>query len=153
MKAALITAIAALALAACSGGKLQAPASHQPAGAPSASAAGADVDAATRTSPVVPGRPGRVFVFAGLGDKCEQLPMPQITVDQAPQQGVLTYRSGQTTTIAASKTGQCVGKTAAGTGVYYTAREGASGTDTFALTAKLISGETMTRTFAVTIAP
>ncbi len=110
-------------------------------------------DAATRTEPVVPGRPGRVFIFAGLGENCEQLPMPQITVDQAPAQGVLTYRSGQTTTIAASKSGKCIGKTATGTGVYYTAREGATGTDTFALTARLISGESLTRTFTVTIAP
>lgn len=110
-------------------------------------------DAATRTEPVVPGRPGRVFIFAGLGENCEQLPMPQITVDEAPSQGVITYRSGQTTTIAASKTGKCIGKTATGTGVYYTAREGSSGSDTFALTARLISGETMTRTFTVTIAP
>jgi hypothetical protein len=66
---------------------------------------------------------------------------------------VLTYRSGQTTTIAASKSGKCIGNQATGTGVYYTARDGASGTDTFSLTASLISGETMTRTFNVTIAP
>lgn len=141
-------AIATLLLAACSAQAPQLP-GH---GTALGSAAPATQDAATRSEPVVPGRPGRVFIFAGLGENCEQLPMPQITVDQAPAQGTITYRSGQTTTIAASKTGKCIGKTALGTGVYYTAREGASGTDTFALTAKLISGETMTRTFTVTIA-
>lgn len=153
MKVVVMTAMAALALAACSGVKLQGPGGSETAGQPAAEALGADADAATRTEPVVPGRPGRVFIFAGLGDKCEKLPAPQITVTQPPKQGELTYRSGQSTTIAASKSGNCIGKEATGTGVYYTAREGASGSDTFALTAKLISGETMTRTFNVTISP
>jgi hypothetical protein len=39
-----------------------------------------------------------------------------------------------------------------GTGVYYTARAGASGTDRFAVEAKLASGETNRRVFEVTIA-
>lgn len=141
------SALAAALLTACSAQGPQLP------GDATALGLAATQDAATRTEPVVPGRPGRVFIFAGLGDNCEQLPMPQITVDQAPAQGAITYRSGQTTTIATSKSGKCDGKTATGTGVYYTAREGATGTDTFTLTARLISGESMTRTFTVTIAP
>lgn len=147
--------IAALLLCACSA---QTPPAPGEAVAPAAAApqAGADAsvtqDAATRTAPVVPGRPGRVFIFAGVGDTCEQLPAPQITVTQPPQKGEITYRPGQTTTIAATKSGKCIGSQAQGTGVYYTAREGASGSDTFALTARMASGETLTRTFSVQIA-
>lgn len=115
--------------------------------------AGPTQDAATRTAPLVPGRPGRVFVFAGVDDDCRPLPEPQISILHAPQKGEISYRPGQTTAIAASKSGKCIGATASGTGVYYTAREGTTGSDTFALTARLATGETLTRTFAVTIAP
>ena len=52
---------------------------------------------------------------------------------------------------AASATGTCGGKKVSGTGVYYTARAGAAGTDRFALQARLASGETSSRTFEVRI--
>jgi hypothetical protein len=39
-----------------------------------------------------------------------------------------------------------------GTGVYYTARPGASGVDRFAVAAKLATGEMVSRSFEVTIA-
>lgn len=110
-------------------------------------------DAATRTTPLVPGRPGRVFIFAGIGDNCQPQPDPQVTIAEAPQKGELSFRPGQSTTIAASRTGKCIGSTATGTGVYYTAREGTSGSDRFVLSARMPGGETMTRTFSVTIAP
>jgi hypothetical protein len=142
--------LAVLLLGACSG---QAPQEGGTALSPAAPATSATQDAATRTTPLVPGHPGRVFVFAGVGDNCESLPAPQITVDQSPQKGEITFKPGQTTTIAASKSGKCIGSTASGTGVYYTAREGTLGTDTFALTARMTSGETLTRSFSVTIAP
>ena len=109
-------------------------------------------DAATRSSPVVPGRPGRVFIFAGVGKKCEQLPAPEIAITAPPSKGDVTFQPGQDTTIAASALGTCIGTKAKGTGVYYTARTETSGTDTFSVTAKTSTGETMTRTFQVTIA-
>lgn len=108
-------------------------------------------DAATRTQPVVPGRPGRVFVFAGLSDACQPLAAPEITVATPPQKGDISFKPRQETTIAASTSGKCLETRATGTGVYYTARAGTTGTDSFALTARLASGETMTRTFSVTI--
>lgn len=109
-------------------------------------------DAAVRNAPVVSGRPARVFVFAGFGDKCEQLPAPQITVTHPPAKGELSFVPGQETTIGASAKGTCVGQKTKGTGVYYTAHAGQKGTDRFAVTAKLASGETSTRTFEVNIA-
>lgn len=142
--------LAVLLLGACSG---QTPQEGGTALSTAAQSESPTQDAATRTTPLVPGRPGRVFVFAGVGDNCEPLPAPQITVDPSPQKGEITFKPGQTTTIASSKTGKCIGSTASGTGVYYTAREGTSGTDTFALTARMATGETLTRTFSVTIAP
>jgi len=109
-------------------------------------------DAAVRSTPVVPGRRARVFVFAGLGDKCETLPAPQVTVTHAPAKGDISFVPGQETTIAASAQGTCTGKQATGTGVYYTARAGQQGTDRFSVTARLATGETATRNFEVHIA-
>lgn len=109
-------------------------------------------DAATRTAPVVPGRPARVFVFAGWDAGCLAVATPQVTVTSPPNQGEIFFRPGQQTTIAASAGGTCAGKAVAGTGVYYTAREGASGTDRFAVEARLASGETSRRVFEVSIA-
>ena len=109
-------------------------------------------DAAVRNTPVVPGRAARVFVFAGFGDKCEPLAAPQITVTHPPAKGDLSFVPGQDTTFQASAQGTCIGQKTKGTGVYYTARSGAKGSDRFAVTAKLATGETATRTFEVKIA-
>lgn len=109
-------------------------------------------DAATRTTPVVPGRPARVFVFAGWNAACAAVAAPQVTVIRSPSQGDITFRPGQNTTIAASAGGTCAGRTVPGTGVYYTARANASGTDRFIVEARLASGETNRRVFEVTIA-
>ncbi len=111
------------------------------------------MDAATRTQPVVPGRPARVFVFAGWDASCAPLPAPEVTVKAAPSQGGISFRPGQETTIAASATGTCAGRKVSGTGVYYTAREGAAGTDRFSVEARLASGEVSARAFEVQIAP
>lgn len=116
-----------------------------------ADAAAPTIDAATRTTPVVVGRPARVFIFAGLGDKCETIPPPEITVTQPPAKGDLNFKPGQETTIQYSAEGTCVGKTASGTGLYYTARGGAEGIDRFQVTAKLASGQSVTRSFEVQI--
>jgi len=107
--------------------------------------------AGVRTQPVVPGRPGRVFVFAGVDETCKSLAAPTLSVTQAPAKGEITFRPGQATTIATSG-GACQGTQAIGTGVYFTAREGTSGGDRFSVTATLATGETMTRDFQVEIA-
>jgi len=108
-------------------------------------------DAATRSSPVVVGRPARVFVFAGFGAHCEAVSPPQVTVVQPPTKGDITFEPGQETTIVTSAQGTCIGQKAKGTGVYYTARAGSEGTDSFQVSAKLASGETATRSFEVRI--
>lgn len=107
--------------------------------------------AGVRQSPVVVERPARVFVFAGLGKACEALAEPVLTIVDFPKQGDISFKPGQETTIAASAQGTCLGKTAKGTGVYYTARKGASGTDAFSVSAKLASGEVSKREFVVKI--
>jgi hypothetical protein len=120
-----------------------------------ASVATADLptqDAATRTAPVVPGRPARVFVFAGWDSNCAATAAPTVTVVKQPLQGEISLRPGQETTIAASAAGTCAGRSVAGTGVYYMARQGATGTDRFSVEARLPSGETSRRNFEVNIA-
>lgn len=131
----------------CSGIATQSGTAPLPGDAPAPTA-----DAAVRNTPVVPGRAARVFVFAGFGDKCEPLAEPNITVTNPPSKGALSFVPGQETTIQASAQGTCIGQKTKGTGVYYTAHAGAKGSDRFAVTAKLATGETATRTFEVQIA-
>lgn len=141
----LLAALLAVSAAGCAG---------EPTGA---TVEGAQPQAATgeaagvRTSPVIVGRPARVFVFAGLGKACEPLAEPELSITVFPTQGDISFKPGQDTTIAASAQGTCLGKTAKGTGVYYTARKGASGTDRFSVSAKLASGEVSKRDFEVRI--
>jgi hypothetical protein len=107
---------------------------------------------AVRKTPVVAGRPARVFIFAGVGDNCEALAAPDITITSPPAKGDVSFRPDQETTIKTSTQGTCVGSAAKGTGVYYTARAGENGTDRFSVAATLASGETAARTFEVRIA-
>ena len=109
-------------------------------------------DAAVRSSPVVPGRAARVFIFAAFADNCDPLPAPLLTVTAKPAKGDLKFVPDQETTIKTSGKGSCIGQTGKGTGLYYTARAGETGTDRFSVTAKLDSGEIATRSFEVRIA-
>ena len=107
----VFAAFSCLLLAACSSAPQSAV--MQPAAAPT-------LDAATRTMPVIAGRPARVFVFAGWDAAGAATAAPQVTVTSAPGQGDISLRPGQTTSIAASAGGTCAGRTVTGTGVYYT---------------------------------
>ena len=150
----LATALVVVALAAtagCSGIGSQNGAAPLPGDAAAPAAGAPTIDAATRSTPVVPGRRARVFVFAGFGKKCEPVPGPQITITAPPAKGDITFEPGQETTIQYSAQGTCIGQRVQGTGVYYTARAGQKGTDRFALSAKLGTGETAERSFEVRI--
>lgn len=103
-----------------------------------------------RRDPVVAGRRARVFIMAGFGEKCESLPAPAITVTRPPAKGSVTFEPGQETTINTSASGTCIGQRVLGTGIYYTARPGEQGTDSFAIDAAL-GGSTTQRTFTVQI--
>ncbi|MGQ0672829.1 MAG: hypothetical protein ACT4N2_08140 [Hyphomicrobium sp.] len=111
-----------------------------------------NADAAVRTAPVVTGRPARVFVMAGFGKNCEPLTGPNIAVTQPPAKGDVSFVPGQETTVQYAAGGTCAGQRATGTGIYYTARAGQTGTDRFAVEARLSSGEVARREFEVTIA-
>lgn len=105
-----------------------------------------------RSSAIVPGRAARVFIFAGVDPHCASLPEPELILTKPPAKGDVSFRPGQATKLAATASGTCIGSKAVGTGVYYTARSGASGSDSFTVSASLASGETMTRDFHVLIA-
>lgn len=136
--------LAALLLAGCTG---QGAAPVEPGAANAAPAE----DVAVRSSPVIVGRPARVFVMAGFGKDCTPVAAPEITITQPPEKGDVSFIPGQETTIQYSAAGTCVGQKTTGTGIYYTARQGTSGTDRFAVSAKLASGEVATRAFEVRI--
>lgn len=104
-----------------------------------------------RTTPVVAGRPARVFVMTAVGKNCEQLAPPEISITEKPGKGDVAFTPGQDTTIATTAQGTCIGQKAKGTGIYYTARAGSTGADHFSVNARLASGETATRTFEVQI--
>lgn len=158
---------AALLLTACSSGgpvpqagapsaanMAPSPASPNPAAtAPVSSSVTPTTDAATRTAPVVPGRPGRVFIFAGVDEACKPIQPPALSITRPAAQGDISFKDGQQTVIAATARGTCVGTKATGTGVYYTARAGAQGSDSFTISAKMPTGETLERAFTVSIAP
>ncbi len=146
---ATLALIAAL-LAGCSSAGPESPPAGQQA---ATSAAQPTTDAATRASPVVAGRPARVFVMAGVDQACKPLPAPEITITKPPAKGDVTFKPGQETTLAATAQGTCVGQKSIGTGIYYTARAGSTGTDQFMIEAKLASGEVATRTFELRIEP
>ena len=145
--AAAILALAVAGVAGCSGLNSQGGAAPLPGDVPAPTA-----DAAVRSTPVVPGRPARVFILAGFGKRCEPVAAPQITITQPPAKGDVSFVPGQETTIQYSAQGTCIGQKTQGTGIYYTARAGQEGTDRFSIAAKLASGETATRTFEVRIA-
>jgi len=105
-----------------------------------------------RRSPVVAGRPARVFVMAGFGAQCESLPAPAVTVTAPPSKGAVSFTPGQETTVTTSASGTCLGRRVTGTGIYYTARADESGPDRF--TVRAVSGPDVTeRTFQVEIVP
>jgi hypothetical protein len=145
-------ALALAALAGCSGIGTQSGTAPLPGDATAPAADAPTSDAAVRSTPVVPGRRARVFVFAGLGTGCEPVAAPQITIIEPPAKGDVTFVPGQETTIQYSAQGTCIGQKTQGTGVYYTPRAGQQGTDRFSVAAKLGTGETASRTFEVRIA-
>lgn len=108
-------------------------------------------DTVERGTRVVAERPGRVFVMAGFDENCQSKSPVTITIDKAPEKGEVTFREGQTTTIQYSISGRCIGNRLMGTGIYYTARKGATGTDTFSITAR-VGNDTASRSFTVRIA-
>lgn len=106
-----------------------------------------------RGQKVVPERPARVFVMAGFDAACKSLAPVEITVTSPPKQGQVSLREGQETTVQYSLSGKCVGSKVTGTGIYYTAALGASGQDTFSISARVgRGGEPATRTFTVRVA-
>jgi hypothetical protein len=108
-------------------------------------------EVAERGTRAVPERPARVFVMASFASDCAPAAAPQITIDRPPAKGTVSFRAGQMTTVQYSLTGKCVGARVPGTGIYYTARVGESGRDTFSITARLPTGETASRTFTIEI--
>lgn len=88
--------------------------------------------------------------MAGFGAKCESLPAPNIKVTQPPAKGEVSFEPGQETTVNTSASGTCIGAKVSGTGIYYTARKGETGADTFSIEAEL-GGDVTQRTFSVQI--
>lgn len=132
----------ATAMSACSS-------SGSPPNTPSA-ASGSQAGDGVRHNPVVAGRRARVFVMAGFGERCESLPSPTITVTQPPAKGSVSFETGQETVVNTSASGACIGQRVLGTGIYYTARAGTTGADTFTIEAAL-GGSMTQRTFTVEI--
>ncbi|MGL4397489.1 MAG: hypothetical protein ACRCS9_13190 [Hyphomicrobium sp.] len=104
-----------------------------------------------RGTRVKPGEAQRVFVMAGFTPDCAFKGFPDMQMDAAPAKGAVAFKTGEATTIQYSLSGKCIGTSVEGTGIYYTAAPGQSGSDTFTVTGRLGNGEPATRTFSVII--
>lgn len=104
-----------------------------------------------RGTPVVAGRPARMYIWAGFREKdCAAL-TPTFAVAQAPARGEVTFQANQPTMIRHSSSGKCIGTSLQGTGIYYTARAGETGDDTFSVIATTPDGGKATKTFNVQV--
>jgi len=104
-----------------------------------------------RMAPVVAERPARIYIWAGFDEKNCQVLTPKITISQQPSKGVVNFRENQMTIIKHSNSGKCLGQKLPGTGIYYTARKGQTGSDHFSLTASTSKGHSATRSFQIRI--
>jgi hypothetical protein len=100
---------------------------------------------------VAPGGTTRVYVMAAFGADCQATAAPTIDVVKPPTNGTVSLRPGQSTTVASSLSGQCIGAKVQGTGIYYSANATTQGHDSFSVRAKLATGETIERTFHLRI--
>ena len=139
----LLVLVSGLFLAGCS----NSPALKSEAGALNA-AANKEVK---RVTPIVPGRPARMFVWAGFKPEDCSATSPVVALSEKPTKGEVSFRPNQSTMIRESSSGKCVGKRMVGTGIYYTARHGQLGPDRFTVTATTPDGEKVARAFLVEI--
>ena len=100
---------------------------------------------------VSPGKSTRVYVMAAFDSQCRSIAAPKIEIVKPPAKGSISLREGHATTVQSSLSGTCVGARVTGTGVYYTAGEGAAGEDAFTISARLSSGEVASRSFQMFI--
>lgn len=108
--------------------------------------------ALVRGTPVVAGRPARVFIMVGFKEKDCAPVVPQVTVSTPPAKGTVSFRPNQSTMVQFSASGKCTGKSLPGTGIYYTARPGTTGEDQFTVTASIGNGPPSTKTFRIRVA-
>lgn len=104
-----------------------------------------------RGTPVVSGRPARVYIMAGFKEAdCSPI-APVIQITKPPSKGQVTLTPNQPTTIQHSGSGKCMGSKLPGTGIYYTAAKGQTGPDSFTISATTATGDTSTKTFDLQI--
>jgi hypothetical protein len=145
----LTTSVLSVILGACSTATdIAAPAVPATASSPIATSS---VNGPERGTPVVVGRRARVYVVAGFKEADCSAVTPDIKISSKPGKGDVSLEPNQTTAMQFSQTGKCTGKPMAGTGIYYTARAGTAGNDTFTITAATGTGTPMTKTFTVRI--
>ncbi|MFV0296766.1 MAG: hypothetical protein ACK5JT_11685, partial [Hyphomicrobiaceae bacterium] len=124
MNGKLIATMAGIALlGACSTG--------QQLSLPTASIPQAASSEPTRGTPVVSGRPARLYILAGFKEADCSAVTPIITVTKQPRLGQVTLKPGQSTSIEHSVSGKCTGQKMLGTGIYYTAAQGKTGAVSF----------------------
>jgi hypothetical protein len=107
--------------------------------------------AEARGTRVKSGEANRVFVMSGFKSDCSFAGHPDLQLDTRPSKGQVSFKQGDAAHIQYSLSGNCVGQSVEGTGIYYTPVAGQTGTDTFTVTGRIGSNEPATRTFHVII--
>lgn len=97
------------------------------------------------------GEANRVFVMSGFKSDCSFVGYPDLQLDKIPEKGSVSFKQGDAAQIQYSLSGNCVGQSVDGTGIYYTPAAGQAGTDTFTVTGRIGNNEPATRTFSIII--
>ena len=101
--------------------------------------------------PVKAAKPTRMYVWSGFREKdCSAVPA-EMKIAAAPSKGTVTFKPNEPITIQHSASGKCVGQRMQGTAVYYTPSADHLGPDQFTVTATTANGQSVTRSFNVTI--
>jgi hypothetical protein len=113
--------------------------------------AGEVARADARGTKVVANAPTRVFVVAGLDARCRATGQPAIVITQPPGKGTVSLKAVPPTTMQFTLSGKCIGQRVPGVGVYYQARDGEVGVDTFTFAVKIGRAEPLIKTIPVVI--
>lgn len=99
---------------------------------------------------VVAGKPTHVDTLMSFDKRCNPVE-PQITVVKPPAKGTVSFGKGKMATVQYSASGTCIGRSLPATVVTYTSNAGATGNDSFSISARSAAGDIGSKSFNVTI--
>ncbi|MGE0630239.1 MAG: hypothetical protein AB7O43_20785 [Hyphomicrobiaceae bacterium] len=99
---------------------------------------------------VIAGKATHVDTLMSFDKRCNPVE-PQITVVKPPAKGTVSFGKGKMATVQYSASGTCIGRSLPATVVTYTSNAGATGNDSFSISARSAAGDIGSKSFNVTI--